>query len=102
MPSNSRGFRSPLGDFQCVFERSKQKLSNFTIYAYTVNAKSNLGTPKHQLFGLFWTFSNLAHPKEWENTSGGVKSRKVAKMGHPNVTYSDRLHFMDLKWKCLP
>ncbi len=84
MPSNSRGFRSPLDDFQCVFERSKQKLSNFTMYAYTVNTKSNLGTPKHQLFGIFLAFSNSAHPKEWENTPGGVKSLKVEKMGHPN------------------
>ena len=55
------------------------KLSKFTIYAYTVNTKSNLGTPKCQFFPTFLVFSESVHQKEWENAQGDMKIGKVAK-----------------------
>ena len=54
------------------------KLSKFTIYAYTVNTKSNLGTPKCQFFPTFLVFSESVHQKEWENAQGAMKIRHIA------------------------
>ena len=54
-------------------------LSDFTIYAYTINAKSNLGTPKRQLFGLVLLFSESPNQKEWENGREGLKVENLQK-----------------------
>ena len=79
MPSNSRGFRSQLDDVQCVFERFKQKLSNFTTRAYTINTKSNLATPKRQLFGLFWHFPTQLIQRNGKTPLEGSKVEMLKK-----------------------
>ena len=70
------GLRKSLMELKWAYMGVIVKLSKFTIYAYTVNAKSNLATPGCQFFPTFWAFSESVHQKEWENAQGDMKIGK--------------------------